>query len=177
MHTVEECGAPDGLEHINDYAFMGCTSLERIDIPSSTCFIHKNAFRDCRGLVAVEFCQETEEFVTELSLRQWWNNGVSKLSLLTGPWLSRWVGMVRVHMWKLNIHVMLQHIPTMLHFNNNDDEDYENDTEHESADAYFDSINSQLITYEKLQECVPPILEPVINCGGEGVIPHVLSFL
>ena len=75
----------DGLKSINDGEFCGCTSLEGITIPSTVSYIHKNAFRHCKdlGLVAVEFCQEIEEFVTELSLRQWWNNGVSKLSLLT----------------------------------------------------------------------------------------------
>jgi hypothetical protein len=77
---------------------------------------------------------------------------------------------------------MLQNVPTMLPFynsNNNDDGGGKNDTEHEElAKAYFHSINSQLVTYEQLQECVPPILEPVINnCGADVVITHVLSFL
>jgi len=62
--------------------------------------------------------------------------------------------------------------------NNNDDDDDENDTEHELANAYFHSINSQLVIYEQLQECVPQILEPAINnCGADVVVPHVLSFL
>jgi hypothetical protein len=90
--------------------------------------------------------------------------------------------MLRVQVWKLNIHAMLQNIPTMLPFynsNGNDDEGHErgNATEHDLANAYFASINSQLDTYEQLQECVTPILEPAINCGAEGIVPLVLSFL
>jgi hypothetical protein len=46
---------------------------------------------------------------------------------------------------------MLQHIPTMLLFNNSNNED----TEHELANAYFHSINFQLVIYEQWQECVP----------------------
>lgn len=71
----------EGLERIHEWAFRECSSLERIIIPSTVNNIHKDAFRDCSGLVSIEFCEEMEQFITDLSLRRWWNSRISKLPL------------------------------------------------------------------------------------------------
>jgi hypothetical protein len=133
----------EGLERINDWAFAGCTSLERISIPSTVRYIQKDVFRNCSDLVAVEFSEEIEEFVSAMTLRPWWNNGTSKLSLWTGTFLARfnipeWVGMIKFWVWKAQMHAMLQSIPTMMSFINDDETDIE------PENNYSFSINSRL---------------------------------
>ena len=45
---------PDGLQKIDEYAFKGCCSIERVLIPSSVTTIGKHAFEGCTSLVKVE---------------------------------------------------------------------------------------------------------------------------
>ena len=45
----------EGLVHIGEKAFGGCTSLEYIKIPSGVNEIPLGAFQDCEGLIEVEF--------------------------------------------------------------------------------------------------------------------------
>jgi hypothetical protein len=159
----------EGLERIDRGAFDRCTSLERISIPFTVHCIHKDAFRNCSYLVAIEFCEEVEEFVTELTLRPLWNNGTSKLSLWTGPFLAKYniperVGMIKEREWKANILAMLQRLPTMSFISNDDDdgvdvndyddeyEDEDNENNVELENDYSFSFNSQLANYEHLQD-------------------------
>jgi hypothetical protein len=123
---------------------------------------------DCSSLVAIEFCEEIEDFVTELSLRHWWNNGTSRLSLWTGSFLAlcnipRRVGMIKMRVWRENIHAMLFRIPIEIPFNDSDNSDDDDDDDNDDDDddgyepenGYFDSINSQLANYEHVQDVVP----------------------
>jgi len=162
----------EGLERIERGAFCGCTLLERISIPFTVHYINKYAFRNCSDLVAIDFCEEVEEFVTELLLQPLWNHGTSKLSLWTGPFLARYnipkrVGMIKAREWKAHILAMLQRLPTMSFISNDDDEDDgvdldDYDVEYESGDdgdnvvklenGYSLSFNSQLANYEQLQD-------------------------
>ena len=45
---------PEGVKHISDYAFNGCTNLTNIDIPNSVIRIGNYAFYNCTGLTGVE---------------------------------------------------------------------------------------------------------------------------
>ena len=44
---------PDGVTEVLDYAFYGCTSLERVTIPDSVCYIG-GAFSGCTSLTSIE---------------------------------------------------------------------------------------------------------------------------
>jgi len=146
-----------GLEHIDRGAFCGCTLLERISIPSTVHYIQKDVFRNCSSLVAVLLSEEIEEFVSAMALRPWWNNGTSNLSFWTGSFLARCniperVGMINFWVWKAQIHAMLQSIPSVMSFVNDDgnNRELEND--------YSFSINSRRANYEQLRD-VAPLLE------------------
>lgn len=44
---------PDGVESINDYAFVGCNSLATVSVPNSVRSIGTSAFYGCSGLTAI----------------------------------------------------------------------------------------------------------------------------
>ena len=44
---------PDGIEKINDWAFIGCYGLLTVDIPESVTLISESAFRKCLNVYAV----------------------------------------------------------------------------------------------------------------------------
>ena len=101
-----------------------------ISIPSTVHYIEKDVFGNCSALEAVEFCEEIEEFVSAMALRPWWNNGTSNLSLWTGSFSARCniperVGMIILWVWKAQIRAMLQSIPTVMSFVNDDGNDRE----------------------------------------------------
>ncbi len=50
----KEIVLPDGLQMIDEYAFKGCCSIERVFIPSSVTSIGKHAFDGCTSLIKVE---------------------------------------------------------------------------------------------------------------------------
>jgi hypothetical protein len=57
LMNVELC---EGLERIDSWAFCGCTSLERIIIPSTVKEIGSSAFFCCRKLMNLELCEGLE---------------------------------------------------------------------------------------------------------------------
>ncbi len=151
MMTVE---LSEGLENIDKWAFRGCTWLTSLRIPSTVYYIAKNAFYGCINLVEIRFYSGMEQFVNEASL-PWWNNGVSELSLRTYSFLAQRnipgrFSQINLQTWKDNIHGMLQCIPT-----HTPPEMYWE----EDKDDYFDSIELQLVHYERLQDEVAPLLE------------------
>ncbi len=169
LRSVELC---EGLERIDSDAFYGCKSLQRISIPSTVKYICMDAFKDCDSLVAIEFCDEIEKFVNELSL-PWWNNGVSEAAWITYSFLAQRniparLDKLTATVWKKNIYNMLQLIPEILKDDENEynedeegddeEEDYEQEEEENGVTYYFAYIESQLSNYEHLQE-VAPFLE------------------
>ena len=50
---VTQLVIPNGITAINDYAFMGCTSIKSVRIPNSIESIGRNAFIECSSLEAV----------------------------------------------------------------------------------------------------------------------------
>jgi hypothetical protein len=122
----------EGLEQIDDRAFYGCSSLERIIIPSTVKVIGERAFKGCSGLVSVEFCSIEVTLPwrshTELQpLRIY-----SMLAQRNFPALLR---RIKVQAWKSNIHKTLQRI-------------LENEPCHEKA---YNLVKRRLSKYEHLQ--------------------------
>jgi hypothetical protein len=104
------------------------------------------AFFRCTSLVAIEFCNEIEQFVHEASL-PWWNTGISEVSLRTYSFLAQRniparLNLINCRGWKDNIHEMFSRIP-------------EEDSGKEKANNL---VESHLLNYENLQ-CGLPILE------------------
>ena len=137
----------NGLEKIGSKAFLSCSSLRFIDIPSTVKDIHPRVFFNCRaGLVKVDFCDNIlEQFlVSGESLRVWWNQGASKLSLKTYCFLIRCsipsdcIGALTVRKWQVNIHSMLKHIPSMIAY--------------DEIDNCYDRIDTKLAAYEWLND-------------------------
>jgi hypothetical protein len=163
--NVELC---EGLDFIDNRAFRSCTSLQSIAIPSTVSHIRKNAFSRCERLEEIEFSEEIEQFVHEVSL-PWWNHGNSAESLRTYSVLAQHniparLGQIKKRSWKIHIHDMLQRIPEGL----------------KGVNYYFNSIESRLASLEHLQK-VAPILELALwksHMEGQAIIiPNVLSFL
>jgi len=48
--AVTDLVIPDGVEHIDDYRFMGCCNITNLTLPGSVTSIEKNAFAGCLGL-------------------------------------------------------------------------------------------------------------------------------
>ena len=70
--------------------------------------------------------------------------------------------MIKMRVWRENIHAMLRRIPTEIPFDDDDDGGYDDDNYdddddvgYEPKNGYFDSINSQLANYEHVQDVVP----------------------
>lgn len=140
----------EGLECIESWAFYECT-LERITIPSSVDCICNNSFSRCNNLAAIEFCDEIEQFVHEVSL-PWWNHGVSAVSLCTYCFLVQFniptrLEQIKVVVWKDNILDLMQRIPTMITSN-------ADVWKYEPENRYFESIDSLLINHEYVQHCL-----------------------
>jgi hypothetical protein len=129
----------DGLEEIGEWAFAHCMLLVRIVIPPSVRAIDNTAFNRCLNLTSVQFCDEIKEFVSGESMRHWWNNGVHEKCLSTYCFFVRCnipkrVGLVHSATLQTSIHGMLERIPSII--------------SPKSLNAYFDSIDSKLSTYE-----------------------------
>jgi hypothetical protein len=144
----------EGLENIDEGAFKDCTSLVNITIPSTVKSIGADAFENCTSLVAINFCDKIEEFVSLMSLQDWWNHGRSKMSLETYNQLVRYniphrTGEIRMMRWKTNIHAMVKQIPSFASSSRN-------------LVRHIGGIASQLTDYERLQTEIAPLLMLVI---------------
>jgi len=103
----------EGLKRIESGAFSGC-ALNHIRIPSSVEDIDSHAFYDNPARdVIVEFCEQIEALVTEVSLRDWWNQQRNRNDVfLTYSWMTKnsipdQLDMIQVIEWKHEIHNML----------------------------------------------------------------------
>jgi hypothetical protein len=177
----------DGLQLIHPEAFAKCYSLERINIPSTIRYLGPDVFAGCQRL-EIEFSEEIQELVTETSLQEWWNGSATRHAASTSVFLTyhcfkqRLAMLQPVRLW-LAIDDMLGRIPSE-HF------------------WYFDSIEKQLTTFEKLEDAIPLLelalwkaklveqsypsndgepttskMEHRFTCGAEVIIPNVLSFI
>jgi hypothetical protein len=79
--SLRDIAIPPAVKEIGELAFCVCTLLREIVIPPSVKVIHKEAFLRCSNLTNVRFCDEIEEFVSGVSMRDWWNHGVHERSL------------------------------------------------------------------------------------------------
>lgn len=175
----------EGLKCIDQSTFCLCTSLESIRIPSTVNEIGMGAFDSCEHLEAMEFSTEIEEFVSETSLQEWWNRGVSYHILETYSFLWRHSIAERFRMlkplkWRSVIDDMLFTIPTI---------DFwikygvgSCDRRNNQLDKHYDMIDSKLLVVEKLTD-IATLIELALmvhrlnTCGAAVIIPNVLSFL
>jgi hypothetical protein len=182
----------EGLKTIGGQVFLNCTSLEQIVIPSTVADVQSlDVFKNCKRLVKAKFVDEVEEFVSETSLRTWWDKGVARHLLSTYSFLAKHdivkrFGMLQATKWRNTILDMLECIP------------------YEKQPSHFKSIHSMLIVYHRLGE-VAVLLELALwkskifehghcrpnsvdlssdemqqlrmDCGSAVIIPNVLSFL
>lgn len=142
----------DGLERIERLAFDGCTSLQQIYIPYTVKNIGKHAFWNCSSLLKIEFCDEIEDFVSEVSL-DWWNQGVSELSIVTYMFLVHYriperLRQIRIRRWKIFIHKWLKRFASERFYRDN-------------SPWFFDPIDKQLTKYTRAQD-VTPFLELIL---------------
>jgi hypothetical protein len=98
----------------------------------------------------VVFCDMIENFVSRTQMKYWWNQGVHKKCLSTYCFLVEDNIPMRVRnltqsRWHINIHNMLQRIPSIAEDN---------------LHLYFDSISKKLQLYSTLKD-VPALLELV----------------
>ena len=107
----------NGLEIIGSQAFSG-TSIKSIEIPPSVTEIWDDAFEHCSNLTRVVFCDMIENFVSKTRMKYWWNHGVHEKCLSTYCFLVRDTIPMKVRnltqsRWHINIHNMLQRIPSI----------------------------------------------------------------
>ncbi len=120
----------NGLEIIESQAFSG-TSIKTIKIPPSVTEIWDEAFEHCSNLTRVVFCDMIENFVSRTRMKYWWNQGVHEKCLstycfLVGDNIPMKVRNLTQNRWHINIHNMLQSIPSIAEDN---------------LHLYFESIN------------------------------------
>ena len=112
----------------------------------------------------VEFCGDIEEFVTNVAMRGWWNQGVHERCLSTYCFFvrcsipARFSGLALVSSWLANIDSMLRNIPTIAATN---------------LKAHFDAIDARLNTYENMSEA-PMLLELAIP--NDDIVQRILTF-
>ena len=183
----------DGLEEIGAGAFGDCEPIEEIAIPPAVRDIHYTAFDKCTNLTRVKFCDEIEEFVSCVAMREWWNRGVGKKSLRAYCFLvrcdipARFAGISKISSWQATIHDMLRIIPAIAAVddddNNDDSDDDDDDSDadndninEESMNAHFDAIDARLTMYENLLNEAPTLFPDHLGLD-EGIVLTVLSFL
>jgi hypothetical protein len=163
-----------GLEEIGEEAFECCVSLECIVIPPAVREIHDTAYNGCTNLTRIKFSDEIESFVSCDAMRDWWNQGVGKISLRTYCFLVRrnipvrFKGLSKISSWQANIHNMLRILPTIAAVN-------DNDSDEEGTNAYFDTINTKLTLYEILLNEVHVLFPDQLGLE-EGIVLTILSF-
>ena len=158
----------EGLKCIESGAFGGC-ALNHIRIPSSVEEIHEWAF-DTRSMgtdardVTVEFCEQIEAFVTEVSLRGWWNRLRNRKDVfLTYSWMTKnsilqRLDMIHVIEWKHEIHNMLRWIGKPARW-----------VRTQTLDGHFSSIESKIASYEVLNGSVPSL--------DVAIMTHIFSYI
>ncbi len=138
------------LEMIGSNAFEG-TSIKSIKTPLSVTENLDDAFEHFSNLTHVVFCDMIKRIVSRMLMKYWRNQGVHEKSLSTYCFLIQCnipmsMKNLTQNMWHINIHHMLQHIPSIA-----------NDNLH----SYFDSISKKLQLYNTLKD-VPALLELVM---------------
>jgi hypothetical protein len=180
----------EGVEKIGMKAFNECICIERIAIPKSVKTIDDTAFEGCSNLTRVEFCDEIEEFVSRVAMRDWWNHGVHQRCMVTYCFLvrcgipARFSGLALVSSWQANINDMLRGIPTVspADVTDPDPNDWhytgDGDVNHydEGMNAYLDIIDAKLTAYENLLN-EAPVLFPEEFGLDHGIVLDILSFL
>ena len=150
----------EGLQKIDKLAFNGCESLKSVSIPSTVKHVYPCAFLCCVSLETIKFCTEIEQFVDEVSLRDWWdyNNrwddmpsglSLSMFNFLAEKNIPVRLGKIK-QSWKNNICGMMQDIPAKL--------GSRGDLDILDGFFFFEYIESLLSNYEHLQK-VAPILQ------------------
>ena len=158
LGSVELC---EGLVSIQDGAFSTCRLLQQINIPSTVNFIHRDAFNNIHGLFdshgsgVIKFSSGMETFLSEVSLRDWLvADGICNLPARYTKLVRRSVPMrfetLILPSGKKNIRGMLSRIPS-----------------HSSRSYFFsfldfDPIESKLVHYLELQECVTELLDNTV---------------
>ncbi len=122
-----------------------------IEIPPSVTEILDDAFEHCSNLTRVVFCDMIKEFVSRTLMKYWWNQGVHEKCLSTYCFLIQdnipmSVRNLTQNRWHINIHNMLQRIPSIAE-----------DVLH----LYFDSISKKRQLYNTVKG-VPALLELVM---------------
>jgi hypothetical protein len=126
----------NGLEIIGSRAFSG-TSIKTIKIPPSDTEIWEDAFEHCSNLTRVVFCDMIKNFVSRTLMKYWWNQGVHEKCLSTYCFLvedkiSMRVRNLTQNRWYINIHNMLERIPSIAEDN---------------LHLYFDSISKHSLAH------------------------------
>ena len=159
LHLVE---LSEGLKRIEIGAFSGC-ALNHIRIPSSVEDIDSHAFHNNPARdVIVEFCEQIEALVTEVSLRDWWNQQRNRNDVfLTYSWMTKnsipdRLDMIQVIEWKHEIHNMLCCIGKPKW-----------DTW--TLAGHFSSIESKIASNEVLKGIVPSL--------DVAIMAHIFSYL
>jgi hypothetical protein len=134
----------NGLEIIGSHAFSG-TSIKTIEIPPSVTEIWDDAFEHCSNLTRVVFCDMIKKIVSRTLMKYWWNQGVHVKCLSTYCFLVEDNILMRVKnlkptRWHINIHNMLQRIPSIAEDN---------------LHLYFDLISKKLQLYSTLKKFLP----------------------
>ena len=153
----------EGLKRIENFAFA-CCALEYIRIPSSVQDLEVHAFNECQNLLRVEFCEQIEALVTEVFLRDWWNQQINRDDVfLTYSWMTkngipdRLDNMIEVIEWKHEIHNMLRCISKPREWDTG------------TLTGHFRSIESKIASYEVLKGGVPSL--------DVAIMTHIFSYL
>ncbi len=99
----------------------------------------------------VVLCDVIKTIVSRMLMKYWWNQGVHKKCLsiycfLVQENIPMRVGKLTKNRWHINIHHVLQHIPSIAE---------------DDLHLYFDSISKKLQLYNSLKD-VPALLELVM---------------
>ncbi len=108
--------------------------IKIIKIPPSVTDNWDDAFEHCSNLTRVVFCDVIKKIVSRTLMKYWWNQGVHEKCLSTYCFLVRDIIPMSVrnltqNRWHINIHNMLQRIPSIAEDN---------------LHLYFDSISKKL---------------------------------
>ena len=171
----------EGLKCIESGAFSGC-ALNHIRIPSSVEDIDAWAFHRTAPNLIVEFCEQIEALVTEVSLRGWWNRPRNRNDVfLTYSWMTKnsipqRLDTIQVIEWKHEIHNLLCCLgkPARWVRTQNLDGHYRYryrpaGWETGTLVGHFRSIESKIASYEVLNGSVPSL--------DVAIMTHIFSYI